>query len=81
MKTFTKELQENMSPQAAIDRLKEGNKRFVDRKKAKRDLLLQMDQTSTGQFPFAALQCYTTGNGRLYCTEEIHSSKETKLNN
>ena len=55
MKTFTKELQENMSPQAAIDRLKEGNKRFVDRKKAKRDLLLQMDQTSTGQFPFAAL--------------------------
>ena len=55
METFTKELQENMSPQAAIDRLKEGNKRFVDRKKAKRDLLLQMDQTSTGQFPFAAL--------------------------
>ena len=55
MKTFTKELQENMSPQEAIDRLKEGNKRFVDRKKAKRDLLLQMDQTSTGQFPFAAL--------------------------
>ena len=55
MKTFTKELQENMSPHAAIDRLKEGNKRFVDRKKAKRDLLLQVDQTSAGQFPFAAL--------------------------
>jgi carbonic anhydrase len=55
MKTFTKELQENMTPQAAIDRLKEGNKRFVDRRKADRDLLLQMDQTSAGQFPFAAL--------------------------
>lgn len=55
MKTFTKELQENMSPQAAIDRLKEGNKRFVDRRKAERDLLMQMDQTSAGQFPFAAL--------------------------
>ena len=55
MKTFTKELQENLSPQAAIDRLKEGNKRFVDRRKAERDLLLQMDQTSAGQFPFAAL--------------------------
>jgi len=55
MKTFTKELQENMSPQAAIDRLKDGNKRFVDRRKAERDLLMQMDQTSAGQFPFAAL--------------------------
>ena len=55
MKTFTKELQENMTPEAAINRLKEGNKRFVERKKAERDLLMQMDETSAGQFPFAAL--------------------------
>lgn len=55
MKTFTKELQENMTPESAISSLKEGNKRFVERKKAERDLLLQMDQTSSGQFPFAAL--------------------------
>jgi len=55
MRTFTKELQENMTPEAAVSRLKEGNKRFVERKKADRDLLVQMDETSTGQFPFAAL--------------------------
>ncbi len=55
MKTFTKELQENMTPEAAIKRLKDGNKRFVERKKAERDLLMQMDETSAGQFPFAAL--------------------------
>jgi len=55
MKTFTKELQENMTPEAAVSRLQEGNKRFVKRKKADRDLLVQMDETSAGQFPFAAL--------------------------
>ena len=55
MRTFTKELQENMTPEAAVSRLQEGNKRFVERKKADRDLLVQMDETSAGQFPFAAL--------------------------
>ena len=55
MKTFTKELQDKMSPDAAIDMLKEGNKRFVGKDAADRDLLSQVGQTSGGQFPFAAL--------------------------
>ena len=55
MQTFTKELQDKMSPDAAIDMLKEGNKRFVDKDVADRDLLSQVGQTSGGQFPFAAL--------------------------
>lgn len=55
METFTKELQDNTSPDAAIDRLKSGNKRFVDKKKADRDLLTQVNETSGGQFPFAAM--------------------------
>ncbi len=55
MQTFTKELQDNTSPEAAIERLKEGNKRFVDKEASKRDLLSQVEQTSAGQFPFAAL--------------------------
>lgn len=55
MQTFTKELQDKMSPDAAIDMLKEGNKRFVDKDAANRDLLSQVGQTSGGQFPFAAL--------------------------
>ncbi|MCA0931542.1 carbonic anhydrase [Lutimonas saemankumensis] len=55
METFTKELQSSLSPQDAIDRLKEGNKRFVDNKGLERDLLTQVNITSGGQFPFAAL--------------------------
>ncbi len=55
MKTFTKELQEQMTPEKAIDMLKAGNKRFVESRKEDRDLLLQMNQTSGGQYPFAAL--------------------------
>lgn len=55
MKTFTKELQEQMTPDMAIDMLKAGNKRFVESRKEERDLMLQMNQTSAGQYPFAAL--------------------------
>ena len=55
MQTFTKELQDKMSPQTAIDRLKEGNKRFVDQAGEERDFLSQVGQTKGGQFPFAAL--------------------------
>ncbi len=55
MQTFTKELQDNTSPEAAIERSKEGNKRFVDNEATERDLLSQAGQTSGGQFPFAAL--------------------------
>ena len=55
MQTFTKELQDNTSPEAAIEKLKEGNKRFVDKEATERDLLSQVGQTSGGQFPFAAL--------------------------
>jgi carbonic anhydrase len=55
MKTFTRELQEQMTPDKAIDMLKAGNKRFVESRKEERDLILQMNQTSTGQYPFAAL--------------------------
>ncbi len=55
MQTYTKELQNNTSPDQAINRLKEGNKRFVDNDVVLRDLLSQVGQTSNGQFPFAAL--------------------------
>lgn len=55
METFTKELQDKTSPDKAIDRLKQGNKRFVAKDHEQRDLLTQVDQTSGGQFPFAAI--------------------------
>jgi len=55
METLTKEIQAGIRPNDALSRLKEGNKRFLENKKAKRDLLTQVEKTGSGQFPFAAL--------------------------
>ena len=55
MKTLTKERLVSMTPQEALDLLKEGNQRFLDNQKAVRNLLEQVNQTSTGQFPFAVI--------------------------
>ena len=55
MKTLTKELQNSLTPQMAINLLKEGNKRFVSNLKVNRNLLQQVNETSNGQFPFAVV--------------------------
>jgi carbonic anhydrase len=52
---FTKEAQAAITPSKALEMLKEGNKRFVNNKMRKRDLLAQVKKTSKGQFPFAAI--------------------------
>lgn len=55
MKTQTKISQQELSPQDAINLLIEGNNRFVNKQKAKRDLQEQVRETSKGQYPFAVL--------------------------
>ncbi len=55
MKTQTRELQANITPETALQYLKEGNARFAQDKKANRDLLEQVRTTSKGQFPFAVV--------------------------
>ena len=55
MRTHTKETQDILTPEHALDILKEGNKRFVNNIKAHRNLLEQVNDTSSGQFPFAAI--------------------------
>lgn len=55
MKTLTKEMQEKISPTEAIEILKKGNKRFVEKRMTDRDLLSQVDQTASGQYPFAVV--------------------------
>lgn len=55
MRTQTKETQDHLTPQKALEILMEGNKRFVNNLKANRDLLKQVNETSAGQFPFAAV--------------------------
>jgi carbonic anhydrase len=55
MKAHTKETQSSISPNNAVELLKEGNARFVENKKASRNLLEQVKETSTGQYPFATI--------------------------
>src|SRR5690606_12443777 len=55
MKTLTKEMQNAITPQRAIELLKEGNKRFVNNLKINRNLLQQANETSDGQHPFAVI--------------------------
>jgi len=51
----TKALQEEMTPAQALERLKEGNVRFVSGKSLKRDLAAERASTASGQFPFAVV--------------------------
>jgi len=55
MWTHTKESQECMTPAMALEYLKEGNVRFLQSLKISRNLLKQVNLTSEGQFPFAAI--------------------------
>lgn len=55
MKAHTKETQATMTPEKALQFLKEGNQRFQNNLKANRNLLEQVNDTSDGQFPFATI--------------------------
>jgi carbonic anhydrase len=55
MKAHTKETQAAISPNRAIQLLKEGNQRFQSNKEVDRNLLAQVSDTSTGQYPFATI--------------------------
>lgn len=55
MRTLTKELQSQISPQDALEILRQGNQRFINNLKANRNLLQQANETRDGQWPFAAI--------------------------
>ena len=55
MKVQTKETQDQMSSASALKELKDGNQRFVEKKQLNRDLMQQVSETSTGQYPFATV--------------------------
>ena len=55
MKAHTRETQATMTPEKALQFLKEGNQRFQNNLKANRNLLEQVNDTSDGQFPFATI--------------------------
>ncbi|GGG45647.1 carbonic anhydrase [Epilithonimonas arachidiradicis] len=55
MKAHTSETQATITPEKALEILKEGNARFVNNLKANRDLLEQVNATRAGQWPFAVI--------------------------
>ena len=55
MSTITKEMQEGISPDQAIEMLKEGNQRFLNKNQISRDLNSQVKETSGGQNPYAVV--------------------------
>lgn len=55
MKALTLEAQGQISPAKAVELLKEGNERFVAKRPVMRDLMDQVNDTSTGQYPFATI--------------------------
>lgn len=55
MKTLSKETQNKITPDLAIDLLKKGNERFMSNLKVNRNLLQQMNETSESQHPFAVI--------------------------
>jgi carbonic anhydrase len=55
MWVHTKESQEKITPEIALNYLKEGNQRFLNNLKMSRNLLHQVNLTSNSQFPFAAV--------------------------
>jgi carbonic anhydrase len=55
MRTINKEIQDKITPQEALEILREGNKRFVQNLKVNRNLLEQVNDTRDGQWPFAVI--------------------------
>jgi len=55
MRTQSKETQSNLTPELAIQILKDGNDRFIKNLKANRNLLQQVNETSESQHPFATI--------------------------
>lgn len=55
VEVMTKATQEAMTTEAALQRLREGNERFVSGRPLMRDLPAQVQATAAGQYPFATI--------------------------
>lgn len=55
MRTHTKQTQSSITPDMALEILKQGNERFGNNLKTNRNLLQQVNETRDGQWPFAVV--------------------------
>ncbi len=54
-KTLSKQEQQNLTPLQVLERLKQGNERFINSLKEHKNLLEQINETASGQFPLAII--------------------------
>lgn len=54
-KTQTSDTQATITPQMALELLKQGNERFLNHKQLSREYDVQVSQTASGQYPFAVI--------------------------
>jgi carbonic anhydrase len=52
---LTAEAQQALTPEAVLEALKEGNRRFVEGRLINRDFIAQAEATASGQYPMAAI--------------------------
>ncbi|MFP4369942.1 MAG: carbonic anhydrase, partial [Candidatus Kapaibacterium sp.] len=52
---MTVEMQQQMTPRQALDKLMEGNARFLEGGRKDIDYLAQVETTATGQYPYAVI--------------------------
>lgn len=55
MKTISKNEQRKITPDQALELLRNGNQRFIQNLRFNRNLLQQVNETAEGQYPFAAI--------------------------
>ena len=55
MKSITKEVQEKITPSEAVEMLKNGNQRFLNKAQKEHSLFQQIEETGAGQNPYAAV--------------------------
>ena len=55
MSAHSRQTQSTITPERALQYLREGNYRFLNNLKSNRNLLQQVNETRDGQFPFAAI--------------------------
>ena len=55
MYTHTQETQSKMTPESSLQNLREGNKRFQENVRLSRNLVQQVIETASGQYPYATV--------------------------
>lgn len=55
MYTHTQETQSKMTPELSLQNLREGNKRFLENVRLSRNLVQQVRETASGQYPYATV--------------------------